>query len=72
MTETKRLDKSVCDSILHEFSNMLNQMSKDKKDYRYVRAYSQEEDRLYVPFYSERIGNRYAFPNLWSVIKLLI
>ena len=30
MTETKRLDESVCDSILHEFSNMFDQMLKDK------------------------------------------
>jgi hypothetical protein len=30
MTETKRLDESVCDSIFHEFSNMFDQMLKDK------------------------------------------
>ena len=30
MTETKRLDESVCDSILHEFSNLFDQMLKNK------------------------------------------
>jgi len=30
MTETIRLDESVCDSILHEFSNVFDQMLKDK------------------------------------------
>ena len=35
---------SVCDSILHEFSNMFDQMLKDKHDY--FRDYSKEEDRL--------------------------
>jgi hypothetical protein len=30
MTEKKRLDESVYDSILHEFSNMFDQMLKDK------------------------------------------
>jgi hypothetical protein len=30
MTETKRFDESVCDSILHEFSNLFDQMLKNK------------------------------------------
>jgi hypothetical protein len=30
MTETKRLGESVCDSILHEFSNLFDQMLKNK------------------------------------------
>ena len=30
MTEKKRLDESVCDSILHEFSNLFDEMLKDK------------------------------------------
>ena len=30
MTEKKRLNESVCDSILHEFSNLIDQMLKDK------------------------------------------
>jgi hypothetical protein len=30
MTEKKRLDESVCDSILHEFNNMFDQMLKNK------------------------------------------
>ena len=50
MTEKKRLDESVCDSILHEFSNLFDQMLKDKSDY--FRDYSQEEDRL-DSFYTE-------------------
>jgi hypothetical protein len=29
-TETKKLDESVWDSILHEFSNLFDQMLKDK------------------------------------------
>jgi len=42
--------ESVCDSILHEFSNLFVQMLKDKSDY--FRDYSQEEDRL-DSFYTE-------------------
>ena len=30
LTETKRLDEFVCGSILHEFSNMCDQILKDK------------------------------------------
>jgi hypothetical protein len=30
MTEKKRLDESVCDSILHEFSKLFDQMLKDR------------------------------------------
>ena len=30
MTEKKRLDESVCDSILPEFSSLVDQMLKDK------------------------------------------
>ena len=30
MTEKKKLDESVCDSILHEFSKLFDQMLKDK------------------------------------------
>jgi hypothetical protein len=30
MTETKQLDESVCDSILHQFSNLFDQMLKNK------------------------------------------
>ena len=68
MTEKKRLDESVCDSILHEFSNLFDQMLKDKSVY--FREYSQEEDRL-DSFHSDRVGNRSESPNRWSVIKLL-
>jgi hypothetical protein len=30
LSEKKRLDESACDSILHEFSNLFDQMLKDK------------------------------------------
>jgi hypothetical protein len=30
MTEKKRFDESVCDSILHEFSNLFDEMLKDR------------------------------------------
>ena len=30
LTETKKLDESVCNSILHEFSNLFDQMLKNK------------------------------------------
>jgi len=68
ITEKKRLDESVCDSILHEFSNLFDRMLNAKWDY--FREYSQEEDRL-DPCYSERIGNKSEFANLRSVTKLL-